>query len=498
MAPNDNHCILAIDQGTTSSRAMVFDKQANVVTSEQQEFPQIYPGDGWVEHSPEAIWQSVKDVACRALATAEGRGLEALGIGITNQRETTLVWDRATGDPIYNAIVWQDRRTADLCRTLKNQHLEQLIHEKTGLLLDPYFSATKLSWILDHVPGARERAEKGELAFGTIDSFLVWRLTGGQSHTTDATNASRTSLYNIHTGDWDDELLDIFKIPRQLLPDVLDCDAHFGQTHTSLFGRAIPITGVAGDQQAASIGQCCFEPGSIKSTYGTGCFVLMNTGKQPLLSSNKMLATVAYQIDGTPTYAIEGSIFIAGAAIQWLRDGLGIISSAAETETMAQNLESNSGVHVVPAFTGLGVPYWQPEARGAIFGLTRATGPAEIVRATLEAICYLTADLFATMAEEGIKPTALKVDGGMVANNWLLQFLANILDMTVCRPRVMETTVLGAAYLAGRKSGLYGDFQDFAQQWEQDAEFNPDMSPENRTALLNGWHDAVQRVINQP
>lgn len=489
---------MAIDQGTTSSRAIVFDKNAKIVTTAQQEFPQIYPNDGWVEHDPEAIWESVKTVARKAFKTAESQGLNIVGIGITNQRETSIVWDRATGKPIYNAIVWQDRRTSSLCRDLKANNLEETVRSKTGLLLDPYFSATKVSWILDNVEGARERAEKGELAFGTIDSFLIWRLTAGASHATDPTNSCRTNLYNIYTGDWDDELLELFNVPKAILPEVLDCDAHFGDSDPDLFGRSVPITGVAGDQQAASIGQCCFEPGTIKSTYGTGCFVLMNSGDKAIESKNRLLTTVAYQIDGKPTYAIEGSIFVAGAAVQWLRDGLGIISNAADSERMAKSLDTNSGVYVVPAFTGLGVPYWEPDVRGAIFGLTRATGPTEIVRATLESVCYLTSDLFDAMAEDGIKPGSLRVDGGMVANDWLLQFLANTLDMDVCRPAVMETTALGAAYLAGRKTGLFGDFDEFTRQWRKSAEFSPNINPDERKELLDGWHDAVNRVIKDP
>jgi len=495
---SDKNCVMAIDQGTTSTRAIVFDKNAKIVTTAQQEFPQIYPDDGWVEHDPEDIWRTVEQVSRQAFKVAEDQGLNIVGIGITNQRETSVVWDRSTGKPIYNAIVWQDRRTSDTCRNLKSQNLEDTVRAKTGLLLDPYFSATKVSWILDNVEGARERAEKGELAFGTIDSFLIWRLTGGESHSTDPTNSCRTNLYNIHTGQWDNELLDIFRVPKAILPEVFDCDAHFGDTDPDIFGRRVPITGVAGDQQAASIGQCCFEPGSIKSTYGTGCFVLMNSGDTPIASKNRLLTTVAYQFDGKPTYAIEGSIFVAGAAVQWLRDGLGIISNAAESEKMAKSLTTNSGVYVVPAFTGLGVPYWEPDVRGAIFGLTRATGPTEIVRATLESVCYLTSDLFAAMAEDGIKPKSLRVDGGMVANDWLLQFLANTLDMEVCRPAVMETTALGAAYLAGRKTGLFGNFEEFTSQWRRAAQFDPNISPENRKELLDGWHDAVQRVITEP
>lgn len=513
---SNNQCILALDQGTTSTRAMVFDSHARVVTSAQQEFPQIYPNDGWVEHDPNQIYQSAIETIRAAMTEAEGKGLIIAGIGITNQRETTVVWEKSSGATIYNAIVWQDRRTAEHCNELKDRGLEPLIQARTGLLLDPYFSATKLSWILDHVEGARQKAENGELAFGTIDSYLIWKLTAGKSHSTDATNASRTSLYNIHSGEWDSELLDIFRVPRSMLPQVLDCSAHFGDTDPALFGslsdRTIPISGVAGDQQAASIGQCCFEPGSIKSTYGTGCFVLMNTGQRAIASKNRLLTTIAYQIDGQTSYAIEGSIFVAGAAVQWLRDGLGIIASAAETETLAANLDDNSGVYLVPAFTGLGAPYWRPDVRGAIFGLTRATGPAELARAALESVCYLTADLFSAMADDGTVPTSLRVDGGMVANDWLLQFLADILNMQVCRPAILETTALGAAYLAGRQLGIYGNFEEFTKLlWTVDtgstdssdkpdavtrsSQFEPVMSQIDRDKLLLGWADALRRAL---
>ncbi|NHN35895.1 glycerol kinase GlpK [Pseudomaricurvus alcaniphilus] len=490
----DKHCILAIDQGTTSTRAIVFDSTARIVTSTQMEFPQHYPNEGWVEHDPEDIWNTTLEVTRKALEVTESQGLKVVGIGITNQRETSVVWDKATGKPIYNAIVWQDRRTSKVCADLKAQDLETKVNSRTGLLLDPYFSATKVSWILDHVDGARQRAENGELAFGTIDSFLIWRLTGGKAHVTDPTNACRTNLYNIHTGEWDPELLQIFQVPAALLPEVKDCSADFGATEPGLFGHSIAITGVAGDQQAATIGQCCFEPGSIKSTYGTGCFVVMNTGSEPVASKNRLLTTIAYQLDGKPTYAIEGSIFVAGAAVQWLRDGLGIIASAKDTEKLASGLANNSGIYLVPAFTGLGVPYWNPDVRGAIFGLTRATGPAELVRATLESVCYLTSDLFAALAQDGIKPTDLRVDGGMVANDWLLQFLANVLDLSVSRPAVMETTALGAAYLAGRQCGVYGDFDEFTAQWRLAARFEPNITAAERDQLLHGWHDAVRRV----
>ena len=488
-------CVLAIDQGTTSTRAIVFDQDCKIITTSQQEFPQIYPNDGWVEHDPSAIWQSSLDVTKDAIESSEGLGYEVTAIGITNQRETTVVWDKTTGEPIYNAIVWQDRRTSATCTELKEKGLEEGITKRTGLLLDPYFSATKVAWILDNVVGARQRAQNGELAFGTIDSFLIWKLTSGKSHATDATNASRTNLYNIHRGKWDDDLLFWFDVPANILPEVKDCSTHFGDTDTKLFGRVIPITGVAGDQHAASIGQCCFEPGSIKSTYGTGCFVMMNTGCEAISSSNKLLTTVAYQLDGKTTYAIEGSIFIAGAAVQWLRDSIGVIGSAVDTENMASSLKDNSGVYVVPAFTGLGAPYWEPDVRGAIFGLTRDTGTNELARATLESICYLTYDLFDAMGRDGIKPTTLRVDGGMVANDWLMQFLSDTLDMKVVKPEILETTALGAAYLAGKFTGLYPGLETFTRQWRSTASFKPKITNEMRKQLLEGWHDAIQRVI---
>ena len=488
--------ILAIDQGTTSSRAMIFDETGHCVAVAQQEFRQIYPQDGWVEHDPEEIWQSVLDVCRRTLQQADKAGIQVAGIGITNQRETTLVWDRQTGKPLYNAIVWQDRRTADYCTELKLADKEEEAAERTGLLLDPYFSATKLCWILDHVDGARAKAEKGELAFGTIDSFLLWRLTGGASHATDATNASRTMLFNIHSQDWDDALLELFRIPHSLLPEVKDCIADFGMTEVDLFGRSIPIGGIAGDQQAAAIGQACFEPGMIKSTYGTGCFVLLNTGEKAFRSNNRLLTTVAYRVDGRTSYAIEGSIFVAGAAIQWLRDGLKLIDSAGEVEGLAQGLDSNRGVYMVPAFTGLGAPHWDPRARGAIFGLTRDTGVAEIVRATLESVGYQTYDLMAAMkrdSDTGSK--ALRVDGGMVANNWFLQFLADLLDVPVERPQVTETTALGAAYLAGVQLGLFESLADIRNHWQRDALFTPRLSQAERNDLLRGWQKAVSRVL---
>lgn len=488
--------ILAIDQGTTSSRAMIFDENGHCVALAQQEFRQIYPQDGWVEHDPEDIWQSVVEVCRQAMQQAEAKGIQVEGIGITNQRETTLVWDRRTGVPLCNAIVWQDRRTADYCAELKAEKKEEQVVERTGLLLDPYFSASKLCWILDNVGGARNRAEKGELAFGTVDSFLLWRLTGGEVHATDATNASRTMLFNIHTQEWDVSLLELFRIPSSLLPEVKDCSADFGMTTAELFGRSIPIGGVAGDQQAAAIGQACLEPGMIKSTYGTGCFVLLNTGGKAFRSNNRLLTTVAYRIDGKTSYALEGSIFVAGAAIQWIRDGLKLIDSAGESEGLAQKLNSNHGVYMVPAFTGLGAPHWDPKARGAIFGLTRDTGIAEIVRATLESVGYQTYDLMEAMKRDSdAESMTLRVDGGMVANNWFLQFLADLLDVPVERPQVTETTALGAAYLAGIQLGIYSSLADTSQHWKSAALFTSALGETQRSELLQGWNNAVSKVL---
>ncbi|MCW9048879.1 MAG: glycerol kinase GlpK [Deltaproteobacteria bacterium] len=490
--------ILAIDQGTTSSRAMIFSAVGNCVAMAQQEFKQHYPRDGWVEHDPEEIWVSVVEVCREALGQAYDKGLDVIGIGITNQRETTLVWDRQTGKPLFNAIVWQDRRTTDLCDQLKKEGCEELVSERTGLLLDPYFSATKLRWILDHVDGARARAEAGLLAFGTIDSFLLWRLTGGAVHATDATNASRTMLYNIHTGQWDSDLLELFDIPAVILPDVRDCAADYGLSEKSLFGKRFPIGGIAGDQQAAAIGQACLDPGMIKSTYGTGCFVLLNTGQQAYQSTNRLLTTIAYRIKGETSYAIEGSIFVAGAAIQWLRDGIKLVNTAAEVEGLAGSLDSNRGVYMVPAFTGLGAPHWDPLARGAIFGLTRDTGIAEIARATLESVGYQTYDLMEAMQKDsGTASKALRVDGGMVANNWFLQFLANLLNVPVERPEVTETTALGAAYLAGVQLGLYTSLDDIRNHWKRDALFTPALSLTERDNLLRGWKKAISRVLEE-
>ena len=486
--------ILSIDQGTTSSRAMLFDADGQARFTAQQEFTQHFPRDGWVEHDPEEIWSTTLATVRDAIAQAKAENRTIAAIGITNQRETTVVWDRSTGKPVYNAIVWQDRRTAAYCDTLRQQSLEPMVTSKTGLLLDPYFSGTKVNWILDNVDGARARAEKGELAFGTIDCFLIWRLTEGKVHATDATNASRTLMFDIHQQSWDDELLEMLSVPTSMLPEVLDSADDYGETSKALLGMEIPIAGVAGDQQAALVGQACFEPGMIKSTYGTGCFMVLNTGTEALHSRNRLLTTVGYRLNGETTYALEGSIFVAGAAVQWLRDGIGIIESAGETEALATSLDSNNGVYLVPAFTGLGAPHWDPDARGAIFGITRDTGVAELVRATLESVCYQTCDLLAAKQRDGVKPTRLRVDGGMVQNDWLCQFLANVLDLVVERPVVTETTALGAAYLAGLQVGLFESLTDIAAHWSAEQEFAADMDNQQRKLLLANWHEAVIKV----
>lgn len=487
--------ILAIDQGTTSSRAIIFDALGSPVAMAQKAIEQSFPEDGWVEHNPDELWQTSLSLCQEALEKSQLTAQDIIGIGITNQRETTIVWDAATGEAIYPAIVWQDRRTADYCASLKNKELEPWIAEKTGLLIDPYFSATKLLWILEYVPNAREKAEAGMLRFGTVDSYLLWQLTGGQSHYTDATNAARTLLFNIHTQQWDQELLTFFNIPKSLLPQVLDCAAAFGTTTPSLFGASIPILGIAGDQQAALIGQACFSEGMVKSTYGTGCFMIRNTGSTPVKSNNRLLTTVAYRLNGIPTYAVEGSIFVAGATVQWLRDGIQLITKAEETEFIAASTPDTRGVYLVPAFTGLGAPYWDPKARGAIFGLTRDTGIKEIVTAGLESICYQTCDLVLAMQQdcEGSLKT-LRVDGGMAVNNWLMQFLADILDITVERPLVNETTALGVAWLVGLQAGLYRNLQEISDKWMMQRRFESLMSVEKRDQLYHGWLEAVKRV----
>ncbi len=483
--------ILAIDQGTTSTRAMVFEPAGRALAVAQQELPQIYPADGWVEHDPEEIWRATLAVCREVLKKTP----DVAAIGISNQRETTLLWERKTGKPLHNAIVWQDRRGAGLCQKLEKEGHGPLVERVTGLRLDPYFSASKIAWLLDNLPDAKAKAATGELAFGTIDTFLLWRLTGGKVHATDATNASRTMLFDIHRQVWNEELLALFGVPGKLLPEVRDCAADYGASEPSLFGRAIPILGIAGDQQAAAIGQACFSPGMIKSTYGTGCFVLLNTGNVAPQSKNRLVTTVASRLSGKTSYAVEGSIFIAGAAVQWIRDGLGLIANAGETEAMAASLSGNAGVYLVPAFTGLGAPYWDPAARGAIFGLTRDIGRREIARAALEAVCYQTRDLMEAMAADGApRPTALRVDGGMAKNDWVMQFLADMLALHVERPVVTETTALGAAYLAGLQAGVWNSIDDIAQQWRRERLFEPNMKTDERDRLYAGWKDAVERV----
>ncbi len=489
--------ILAIDQGTTSSRGIVFGARREVVAVAQREFPQIYPASGWVEHDPEAIWTSVVETAREAIARAGLTASDIAAIGITNQRETTLVWDRTTGEPVHNAIVWQDRRTTPLCDELKGRGLEPLFAERTGLLLDPYFSGTKLSWLLENVEGVRERAERGELCFGTVDSYLIWRLTGGRVHATDATNASRTLMFNIATQDWDDELLEILNVPRALLPEVKDCAAEFGMTEPAILGAAIPILGVAGDQQAALIGQACFAPGMMKATYGTGCFALLNTGTERVQSRHRLLTTVAYRLDGQMTYALEGAIFVAGAAVQWLRDGLNVISAADETGPLAEGADPSQQVYLVPAFVGLGAPWWNAEARGAVFGLTRNSGPAELARAALESVAFQTSDLMGAMMQDwpAKGQVALRVDGGMARSDWAMQRVADIIDGPVSRPQIVETTALGAAWLAGSKVGLYPAAGAFAGDWMAERDFSPALDPQSRAHLVAGWRRAVAATI---
>lgn len=487
--------ILAIDQGTTSSRAILFDKDMRPVQSCQQEFPQYFPQSGWVEHDAQEIWASVQAVVGGVMAQAGCTAKDIAAIGITNQRETTLVWDRNTGAPIHKAIVWQDRRTSAFCDRLRAEGHEAEITQKTGLLLDPYFSATKLHWLLTHVEGAAERAARGELLFGTMDSYLIWKLTEGRAHVTDATNAARTMLYDIRQGCWDAQICALMQVPPAMLPDVRDCASEFGTTN--LFGADIPILGVAGDQQAATIGQACFEPGMLKSTYGTGCFALLNTGDTLVTSKNRMLGTIAYQLGGKPTYALEGSIFIAGAVVQWLRDGLGLISAAHETADMAAAADPTQSLYLVPAFTGLGAPYWNADCRGAIFGLTRNSGPKEFAKAALQSVGYQTRDLLLAMQDDMGRPgeAVLRVDGGMTASDWTMQFLSDILGAPVDRPKVLETTALGAAWLAGSRAGIYPDQQGFADSWACDRRFEPQMDAPRRDRLYSGWQDAVSRTL---
>ena len=492
--------ILAMDQGTTSSRAMVFDAGFNTVGMAQQEFAQHFPRSGWVEHDPEELWASTLATCRAALSRAGVSAADIAAIGITNQRETTLIWDRQTGKTIHRAIVWQDRRTAALCAALKEAGHEPLFSKRTGLLLDPYFSGTKIRWLLDNVSGAREAAEAGRLAFGTVDSFLLWRLTGGLVHATDATNASRTLLYDIHEGRWSQELLDLLQIPSGLLPEVRDCAADFGHTLPGIFGAPVPIRGIAGDQHAATVGQACFAPGMMKSTYGTGCFAMLNTGREAIASSNRLLTTIAYQLEGQPVYALEGAIFIAGAAVQWLRDGLEIISDASQSGELAAQADPAQQVYLVPAFVGLGAPYWDADCRGALYGLTRGSGPKELARAALESVCFQTRDLLEAMRGdwEGLQETVLRVDGGMVASDWTMQRLSDVLNAPVDRPRGLETTALGAAYLAGMHCGFYPGSEEFAKGWALERRFSPGMDSAERERLYGGWQDAVRRTLSTP
>jgi glycerol kinase len=489
--------VLAIDQGTTSTRAILFDADARAIYVAQRELEQHYPARGWVEHDPEQIWRDTLAVAGEVLAQVDTRRVAS--IGITNQRETIVVWDRATGEPIHRAIVWQDRRTADQCARLRDAGAEPLVRAKTGLLLDPYFSATKLAWILDHVPGSRERAGRGELAAGTIDSFLLWRLTDGAVHATDVTNASRTSLFDIREQCWNAELCRLFRVPEMLLPQVRDNSGLFGTTAPGLLDIELPIAGMAGDQQAALFGQACFRSGMIKSTYGTGCFMLINTGSEPVNSQQGLLTTPAYRLGGITTYALEGSIFVAGAAVKWLRDGLGVIADATETHSMATQVPDSHGVIMVPAFVGLGAPHWDPDARGAIFGLTLDATGAHLARAALEAVAFQTLDLMEAMTKDiGSPAGAVRIDGGMAANAWLGQFLADILDVPVERPQNLETTALGAAFLAGLATGVWADLPALERTWRKRDGFSPAMPPERRDRLIVRWRDAVARTLSKP
>ena len=492
--------VLAIDQGTTSSRAILFDKNYQNCSVSQQEFKQHYPQSGWVEHDPEDIWQTTLTTCLQAMQQVNAKPADIASIGITNQRETTVIWDRKSGKPIHNAIVWQDRRTSDFCADLRAAGHESLVNSKTGLLLDPYFSATKIAWILDHVEGAREAANRGELAFGTVDTFLLWRLSDGKVHVTDATNASRTMLYDIYQNCWSDELLKLLNIPASMLPEVRDSAADFAITDKSIFDGRISISGIAGDQQAATVGQACFKPGMMKSTYGTGCFALLNTGTSAVASKNRLLTTIAYRLDGKTSYALEGSIFVAGAAVQWLRDGLQLIENAQQSGDLAAVADEAQDVYLVPAFVGLGAPYWDADCRGAIYGLSRGTGRAEIVKATLESVCYQTCDLLNAMQRDWGEAgnTILRVDGGMVASDWTMQRLADLVNAEVDRPKVMETTALGAAWLAGMQGGFYGDQNEFAQSWGLDKRFSPNMDEATRTRKYAGWQDAVSRTLSRP
>ena len=487
--------IVAIDQGTTSSRAILFNTSGVPIFKSQLEFKQYFPNNGWVEHNPEEIWKTTKKVLLKAINRSKKLKGRILTIGITNQRETTIMWDRVTGKPVYNAIVWQDRRTADFCNKFKSKKRERIINRKTGLLIDPYFSGTKIKWIIDNVLKAKKLLKKKQLLFGTVDTFLLWRLTKGLVHATDATNASRTMLYNITTNSWDKQILKSLKIPTSILPNIKDSSDDFGQSHASITGKSYSITGVVGDQQAATIGQCCFKKGSVKSTYGTGAFVLMNTGNKKIYSKNRLLTTVCYRLNGKSTYALEGSIYIAGAGVQWLRDSIKLIKNATETEKIVKSLKGNSGVYLVPAFTGLGAPYWNSNVRGVLCGLTRNTGFKEIVRAVIESVAYQSYDLFNAMKNDGLKPKLIKIDGGMVKNNWFSQFLSDVINIRVYRSKVDETTALGAAFMAGLKIGVFKSLKDISKKWKIDNKFRPKIKNKERLKLLSGWSQAIRKTL---
>ena len=487
--------IISIDAGTTSNRSILFDTKGKVIYSSQKEFTQYFPKDGWVEHDPGEIWKTTLKTLKDVIKKSKKLKGKIVTIGITNQRETTVLWDKNTGKPVYKAIVWQDRRTEEYCKKLRKQNKDTAIFNKTGLLIDPYFSGTKIKWILDNIPIAKKLLKKKQLLFGTIDCFLIWKLTKGNIHATDATNASRTMIYNISSNKWDDGILKLLKIPKQILPQVKDCSDDYGQTHSSITGKSIPITGVVGDQQAATIGQCCFDPGSLKSTYGTGAFVLLNTGNKKIYSKNRLLTTICYRIKGKTTYAMEGSIFIAGAGVQWLRDRMKFFNKAPETEKIIKKLKNNNNLYLVPAFTGLGAPYWNANSRGVLSGITRDTSPKEIIRATIEAVAYQTHDLFEAMKHDGLRPKIVKVDGGMVMNNWFSQFLSDVINVQVLRPKVHETTALGAAFMAGLKIGIYKSLNDISKKWSLDKKFSPKMKNSSRKILLKGWSKAIKRAL---
>tara|TARA_B100001123_G_C15228025_1_gene993983 strand:+ start:95 stop:1576 length:1482 start_codon:yes stop_codon:yes gene_type:complete len=487
--------IIAIDQGTTSSRTILFSVKGKPVYSSQEEFTQYFPKNGWVEHNPEEIWNTTKKTLKKVINKVKDFGGSVLAIGITNQRETTVLWDKKTGKTVHNAIVWQDRRTEEYCKKLRTQNKETTIFNKTGLLIDPYFSGTKIKWVLDNVPSAKKLMNNKRLLFGTIDTFLIWRLTKGKIHATDATNASRTMIYNITSNKWDDAILKLFRIKKHILPEVKNCADDYGFTHPSITGKSIPITGVVGDQQSATIGQCCFEPGSLKSTYGTGAFILLNTGSRKIYSKNRLLTTICYRLNGKTTYALEGSIFIAGAGVQWLRDKMKFINKAPDTEKIVKSLKDNSGIYLVPAFTGIGAPYWNANARGVLSGITRDTGPKQIVRAIIESVAYQTYDLFEAMKHDGLRPKLVKVDGGMVMNNWFSQYLADMINVKVLRPKIHETTALGAAFMAGLKIGIYKSLKDISKQWSMDKRFSPKINNNHRKKLIKGWNTAIKRTL---